>query len=85
VLVPSVQFIEAALDTIKHDPDVAALHNDQIDELESLGAARAQSAGASGLTDDFRAGYLLGLATARVILQGSPLLRLKGIDPGEVL
>lgn len=86
MLSPAVMFIESAIDWMKKSdymPDW--LRQSQIKELNSLGDARAKSVGASGLTEDFRVGYELGLATARTILMGSPALRLKGIDPSDVL
>ena len=86
MLAPAVMFIESAIDTMK-SPDYMPewLQESQLKELNSLGAARAQKVGASGLTDDFRAGYELGLATARTILGGSPLLAVKGIKPSDLL
>ena len=86
MLAPAVMFIEQAIDTMK-SPDYMPqwLQESQRKELNSLGPARAQKAGASGLTDDFRVGYELGLATARTILAESPLLALNGIKPGDVL
>lgn len=39
----------------------------------------------AGASDDFAAGYELGLQTARAILAGSPALVLKGVKPSDVL
>ena len=83
MLSPAVMFIETAIKSPVAVPEW--LIQSQLKELNSLGPTRAQQAGASGLTDDFRAGYQLGLATARVILAGSAALVLKGVKPGDVL
>jgi hypothetical protein len=86
MIAPAVMFIEMAIDVMKN-PDIMPdwLRDSQRKELASLGPLRAQKAGASGLTDDFRAGYELGLATARVLLAQSAALVLKGVDPKDVL
>jgi hypothetical protein len=83
MLSPAVMFIESAIDDLKNVPQFIA--DSQKRELTSLGAARAQKAGASGLTPDFTAGYVLGLQTARIILAGSAALVTKGVDPKDVL
>jgi hypothetical protein len=86
MLAPAVMFIESAIDWMKkldYMPDW--LKESQQKELNSLGPARAQLAGASGMTEDFSAGYALGLATARMILAGSPLLAMKKINPKDLL
>ncbi len=80
---PGVMFIESAIDSLKNaDP---AMLVSQAKELHSLGDVRAQETGASGITNDFQAGYKLGLETARMILRGSPVLVLKGIKPEDLL
>ena len=83
MLSPAVMFIEAAIDDLKNVPQFIA--DSQKRELVSLGAPRAQKAGASGLTPDFTAGYMLGLQTARVILAGSAALVIKGVNSKDVL
>lgn len=83
MLSPAVMFIEQAIGNLKDIPEFIA--KSQAKELNSLGDKRAEKAGASGLTDDFLAGYVLGLQTARVILAGSPLLALAHIKPDDVL
>jgi hypothetical protein len=83
MLSPAVMFIESAIDDLKNVPQNIA--DSQKRELYSLGDARAEKAGASGVTTDFTAGYVLGLQTARVILAGSAALVMKGVDPKDVL
>jgi prophage DNA circulation protein len=83
MLSPAVMFIEAAIEGLKNIPQFIA--DSQKRELASLGALRAQQAGASGLTQDFTAGYVLGLQTARTILATSVALVMKGVDPKDVL
>lgn len=86
MLSPAVMFIESAIDLMKK-PDYMPdwLRQSQRKELLGIGDSRAIRAGATGLTGDFLAGYELGLATARVVLAGSPALVLKGINPKDVL
>jgi hypothetical protein len=82
-LSPAVMFIESAIDSLKSaDSQMLA---SQAKELNSLGDARAQMVGASGITPDFQAGYKLGLQTARMALRGSPVLVIKGIKPEDLL
>jgi hypothetical protein len=81
---PAVMFIESAVDSFK-DPKYDKLKASQQQELTSFGDYRAQQLGATGLSNDFRKGYELGLSTARVILAGSAALVLKGITPSDVL
>lgn len=83
MLSPAVMFIEGAIESLKTVPDFIA--KSQRDELNSLGPVRAQAAGATGLTDDFAAGYMLGLQTARTVLQGSAVLAMKGVKPSDLL
>lgn len=66
---PSVMWIEAAQDMLKSLSD--ATREGQQRELTSFGDARAQQLGASGLSDDFRKGYELGLQTMRVCVATS--------------
>jgi hypothetical protein len=80
---PAVMFIESAIDMLKDVPEFIA--NSQVNELKSLGDARARRVGASGVTDDFTAGYVLGLQTARVIIMSSVEIRIKGVNPDDVL
>jgi hypothetical protein len=82
-LSPAVMFIESAIDSLKSaDSQMLA---SQAKELNSLGDARAQQVGASGITPDLLAGYQIGLQTARMVLCGSPLLVLKGVKPEDLL
>ena len=82
-LSPAVMFIESAIDSLKTaDPQMLA---SQAKELHSLGDARAQMVGATGITSDFQAGYKLGLQTARMVLCGSVALVRKGVKPDDVL
>jgi len=62
--IPAAMFIESAAEAIpKLEPWIRA---DQQTELTSFGDARARQLGASGLSDDFRKGYELGLQVGRV-------------------
>lgn len=74
----------------------AWLRESELRELASFGDVRAQKLGlwdeatnaevlATGLSADFRIGYLLGLQVARTMLVGSMPLMLKSIKPSEVL
>ena len=82
MLSPAAMMIEAAADAL---PNVKqSMRDSQQRELSSFGDVRAQKLGASGLSDDFRKGYELGLQTARTVLAGSPLLALSNIKPGDV-
>lgn len=81
--IPAAMFIESAADSLKTLTDF--VRKDQQKELSSFGDVRAQAIGASGLSDDFRKGYELGLQTARTVVAGSAALIIKGVDPKEVL
>ena len=73
MLSPPVMMIEMAADSLKDVPEW--LQDSQRRELYSFGPGRASKLGAT-LSDDFRIGYELGLATARTILSqaaGLPL------------
>lgn len=86
MLVPAVMNIESAADWLKQDWDIREwVKADQQKELGAFGDARARELGASGLSDDFRKGYELGLQTARVIIAGSVAVVLKGVKPDDVL
>jgi hypothetical protein len=80
---PEAMLIESAADALKDVPEF--IRTDQLKELRSFGAERAQALGASGISADFQKGYELGLQTARAVLRGSVALNLKGIDPRDVL
>jgi hypothetical protein len=81
--IPAVMFIESAADSI---PNLdRAARGDQQEELTSFGDVRAQAIGASGLSKDFRAGYELGLQTARVIISESAALAIASVKPDDVL
>jgi hypothetical protein len=62
-------FIEMAMDSLKHE-NPTWLERQQR-ELSSFGESRAKQLGATGLSDDFRKGYELGLEVARVYLRGN--------------
>ena len=81
--IPAAMFIESAADGLK---DLAPFaRRDQLRELASFGNVRAHNIGATGLSNDFEIGYLLGLQTARVILSMNGLLAMKGIDSRDLL
>lgn len=83
MLVPAAMHLEAAADMLKSVPQW--VRDDQQKELSCFGDARAQALGASGLSDDFRKGYELGIQTARAIIAGSAELLLHGANPNNVL
>lgn len=80
---PSVMFIEMAAGSVGSIPEW--IRESQQKELTSFGDYRAQQIGASGLTDDFRKGYELGLQTARTVLAMSVALVTKGVNPSDAL
>lgn len=80
---PSVMMIEAAVDSFKSLPQW--LRESQQNELTSFGDDRAKQLGATGLSDDFRKGYELGLNTARTVLATSVTLELKEVEASDVL
>lgn len=62
--IPAAMFIESAADAL---PKLEKwIRDDQQKELSSFGDVRAQRLGATGLSDDFRKGYELGLQVGRV-------------------
>jgi hypothetical protein len=63
MIVPAAMFIEIASDQVQK-LDRAQL----LDQLKELGSA----IGPARATEQIQAGYLLGLQTARVLLQGMP-------------
>jgi hypothetical protein len=75
--------IESAVDSFKDLPQW--IRDSQQEELTSFGDVRAQRLGATGLSDDFRKGYELGLNTARTVIAMSGALRLKGVKASDVL
>ena len=83
MIAPNVEQIEGAADQLK--TLTPFIHDAQLAELTSFGAERAKDIGASGLSDDFKCGYELGLQTARAVISGSVALMLKGVDPKDVL
>jgi hypothetical protein len=69
---PGVMFIEMAQDWLKElkdDPQRAWLFESQQSELTSFGDVRAQQLGATGISEDFRVGYELGLQTMRALIK----------------
>ena len=83
MIVPAAMDIESAADSLKNLPHW--IHDDQLKELAAFGDARAKELGASGVSDDFKIGYLLALQTARVMIASSAELATKGADPNKVL
>lgn len=73
---PSVLLIEMAADVLcsRHQTEGERfIRHSQSRELQTFGDGRAKKLGASGLSDDFKLGYALGMETARMYLQGNPL------------
>lgn len=62
--IPSVMFIEIAVDTLK-TRDIATLHA-ELKELDALGATNKQPP--MRFMTSFEYGYLVGLETARALL-----------------
>jgi hypothetical protein len=81
--IPAAMFIESAANQIHKLSDFA--RRDQLKELESFGDSRATQLGASGLSDDFKAGYTLGLQVARTMLATNAQLTIAGIKTDELL
>jgi hypothetical protein len=81
--VPAAMFIESAADTLKALPEW--IRTDEVKELRSFGDARAKQLGATGVSTDFEAGYVLGLQVARVILATNIALEKAGVDPQTLL
>ena len=73
MVIPAAMQIEVAADSLKANSqrNLFALE-DQRKELETFGESRAQTLGASGISDDFKIGYALGLQTARVMIATNP-------------
>lgn len=83
MLSPAAMQIESAADCLK---DVSTfVRISQLKELRSFGDVRAQAIGATGLSDDFKKGYELGLQTARVVLMMSGQLVQKGVKASDLL
>lgn len=81
--IPSAEIIEAAVDAVKKLPG-----NVREDELKEFHAAMGASELAELEVQDtvgLRIGYLLGLETAREVIQTSPAVLMKGIDGKEIL
>lgn len=62
-------FIEMGADMLKSVPEW--IQQSQRKELHVFGDARAQTLGASGVSNDFQIGYELGLETMRAVLRGN--------------
>lgn len=76
MLAPNAEQIETAAEQIKQGQLSGFIRDSQRKELHSAVGA---------VSDDFVRGYELGVQTARVVLQGSTALMLKGVDPKDVL
>lgn len=84
--IPAAMFIESTLDGEKKNvrPDIL---EDQEKELTSaVGADKAKELGIKfPLSEEFILGYFLGLQVARTMIATNVTLRLKGIDPKDIL
>lgn len=80
---PAAMFIESAADSLRTVP--ASFREDQQKELSSFGDGRAQQLGATGLSDDFRKGYELGIQTGRICVATNPTVIKAGINPSDLL
>lgn len=75
--IPSAGFIEIAVDQVKAMSSAGSLAlKDQQRELEEAKGT---------VSDDFSAGYALGVQVARVLIETSPLLAIKGVKAEDVL
>lgn len=80
---PGVMFIEMAqdwLNELRQDPTKAWLFESQQKELTSFGDVRAQQLGASGISEDLRVGYELGLQTMRALIKTSAVVHRVKLD-----
>lgn len=82
MVAPAVIFIEMGADGLFSVSEF--IRDSQLKELRSFGDVRAQMIGASGLSEDFKRGYELGLATARAVIATS-VAAMKGGDPQSIL
>lgn len=76
--IPSAGFIEIAIDQLAKC-EGGALAMAIVDQQKELQEAKGM------VTTDFAHGYALGLQTARVILETSSLLAIKGVKAEDVL
>jgi hypothetical protein len=85
MLSPNAEQIETAVDGLKSV--TTFIRESQQKELTSaMGADTLEKMGSTyPLTHDFRLGYELGLQTARIVIAQSVALRLKDVNPEEVL
>jgi hypothetical protein len=60
-------FVEMAVDRIKNDTAYADKHRAMLDAT-----MQGVQSGFPGQSDEFYAGYMLGLETARILLEGMP-------------
>lgn len=80
---PPAMNIEMAADSMKNLNEF--VRESQMKELNSFGDARAQAIGATGLSEDFKKGYELGLQTARSVLLMSGTLVVHNVKPEDLL
>lgn len=98
MIIPPAEDIEGAMDTVCDKDTVYPSANelviqDELEELDAFGPGRADTVKAKiakfpskdGLTQDFQAGYVLGLQTARTMLVFSIQLVKAGIKPEDIL
>ena len=83
MIIPAAMNIESAADSMRTlDPRIV---EDQLQELDSFGATRLQSLGMTGLSDDVRLAYTLGLQVARTVVASSAEALIHGADPAKIL
>jgi hypothetical protein len=83
MLIPAAMFIESAADSLPRLTDF--VKTDQLKELASFGDVRAQRIGATGLSEDFKIGYTLGLQVARTLLAQNVTLLMAKINSSDLL
>jgi hypothetical protein len=87
---------DGSVDGIPYPAMPIGVRESELKELASFGDMRAQKLSlwdedsnaevfATGLSADFRIGYLLGLQVARMVLAGSVALALAKVKPEDVL
>jgi len=82
MMIPAAMNIYSAMDALKkRDPKIV---DDELKELVSSNAENSMDS-QTGREATFRAGYLLGLETARCILMGMPAIYQAGLKPEDLL
>ena len=82
--IPEAGLIEQAVVEVKSLTDFE--RKDQLKELHAVGDGRVQEIGVTKIdSKDFQLGYLLGVQTARKMVEQSTALILAKVNPADVL